>query len=377
MVLPLSWIQAAGEAASQAESGRFASPGIDRARALLEPLSGNAWVLAAAALVASVIVAKLADLILGQTLKALAGRTSTLFDDRLIELLHRPVIQTVVFFGVLVALAFLEPGAATTSFVTRLVWSVIALVWTVFVLRASNSLLRGVSEHDSVLHIIEPRTFPLFSNLAKVIILALSTWCLISIWGANMTGWLASAGVVGLAIGFAAQDTLSNLFAGVFVIADAPFRVGDYIVLDTGDRGRVVNIGLRSTRLMTRDDVEITIPNSVIGGGRITNQSSGKSPSMRIRLPVSVAYGSDIDALREILNEIARAEPLALDEPAPRVRFRAMADSGLNFELMLWVQDPSLKGLALDALNTAIYKRLTVEGIEIPYPKRDVYLHNA
>jgi small-conductance mechanosensitive channel len=284
------------------------------------------------------------------------------------------MIQSFALFGVLVTMAILGPSEGTSRFVTRVATSFILLSWMVFSLRASRSLLKAASKEDARFQIIEPRTYPLFSNLATVVILAVGTWCLISLWGADMTGWLASAGVVGLAVGFAAQDTLSNLFAGVFVIADAPFRVGDYIVLDTGDRGRVIHIGLRSTRLMTRDDVEITIPNSVIGGGRITNQSSGSSKSMRIKLPVQVAYGSDVDELRALLMKLAADEPLALDYPEPRVRFRMLADSGLNFDLMVWVRDPSLRGLAVDALNTAIYKELAKAGIEIPYPKMDMYL---
>ena len=94
-----------------------------------------------------------------------------------------------------------------------------------------------------------------------------------------MTAWLASAGVVGIAVGFAAKDTLANLFSGVFILADAPYKIGDYIVLDaTGMRGKVTQIGLRSTRLITRDDVEVTIPNSIMGNSQVINQSGGSTP---------------------------------------------------------------------------------------------------
>ena len=358
------------------DSGWTASS-LEWARQLLAPVSSTPWVQALVALAAAMVLAKLVDLLLRLALKVVAKRTTTLFDDRLFELVHKPVVQSVLLFGVLLATAFLAPVPATALLVRRLVMSLFVLAWCVFFLRAAASFLRAASNVEARFRIIEPRTFPLFSNLATLVILAIAAWCLIGLWGANMTGWLASAGVAGLAIGFAAQDTLANLFAGVFVIADAPFRVGDFIVLDTGDRGRVVHIGLRSTRLLTRDDVEITIPNSVIGGGRITNQSSGPSQSMRVKLPVQVAYGSDVDQVEALLMELAAAESLALEDPAPRVRFRQMADSGLNFELLVWVADPSLRGRAVHALNRAIYKRLMLEGIEIPYPKRDVYLHQA
>jgi MscS family membrane protein len=344
------------------------------ARNLLEGIHPNVWVQAAVSIAVFLVLAKVFDAVLSFGFKRFTTKTKTLLDDHLSELLHKPLIQSFALFGVLVTTALLEPPGSATSWVTRLATSLIMTSWIVFFMRASRSFLRAASKEDARFQIIEPRTFPLFSNLATVVILAIGAWCLINLWGADMTGWLASAGVVGIAVGFAAQDTLSNLFAGVFVIADAPFVVGDYIVLDTGDRGCVVHIGLRSTRLMTRDDVEITIPNSVIGSGRITNQSSGSAKSMRVKVPVQVAYGSDVDDLRAILMGIAADEPLALSDPEPRVRFRKLSDSGLDFDLMVWIADPSLRGRAVDALNTAIYKRLAEAGIEIPYPKMDLYM---
>jgi len=351
---------------------------IDQGITWMEELLGgyvdSPWVLALGTVVLSLVLAKALDLVLTLVLKVVAKKTNTLFDDRLFELIHRPVITSVVLMGFMVALRFLNPGEAFEERASQLGLSIFVLVWSVFFLRAATSFLNAMSQEDARFQLLEPRTFPLFSNLSTLVILAITAWCLIGVWGANMTGWLASAGVAGLAIGFAAQDTLANLFAGVFVIADAPFRVGDYIVLDTGDRGRVVHIGLRSTRLLTRDDVEITIPNSVIANGRITNQSSGVSKRMRLKIPVQVAYGSDVDELRGLLMKIASDEPLVLESPEARVRFRLLADSGLNFELMVWCGDPSLRGRTIDALNTAIYKRLAEAKIEIPYPKQDIYL---
>lgn len=370
---PIPVLQAPG--GSPAESIGPMQEAVTWSRAILQGIHEAHWIQALISIAAFLVLAKLLDLLMTLTFKILSSRTETLFDDRLCELLHKPLVQTVVIFGVMVTAAILELAPATTAGLNRIATSLIMLSWIVFCLRASRAFIRAASAEDARFQIIQPRTYPLFSNLSTVLILAIGTWCLISLWGADMTGWLASAGVVGIAVGFAAQDTLSNLFAGVFVIADAPFRVGDYIVLDTGDRGQVVHIGLRSTRLLTRDDVEITIPNSVIGGGRITNQSSGGSKSMRVKVPVQVAYGSDVDRLREILMEIASAQDLVLHDPEPRVRFRLLADSGLNFELMIWVGDPSLRGRVVDTLNTAIYKRLAEAGIEIPYPKMDLYMH--
>ncbi len=189
-----------------------------------------------------------------------------------------------------------------------------------------------------------------------------------------MTAWLASAGIAGIAIGFAAKDTLANLFAGVFILADSPYKIGDYVVLDSGERGQVTHIGIRSTRLLTRGDVEITIPNAVMGNSKISNESGGPYTKYRLNVKIGVAYGSDIDQVRELLLDIAQKEPGVCDEPYPRVRFRAFADSALALELLCWVENPEFRGRVLDALNTEIYKRFNSEGIEIPYNKQDVYI---
>jgi len=221
---------------------------------------------------------------------------------------------------------------------------------------------------------IQNRTLTLFDNAAKVIVFGMGIYAVFVIWQINMTAWLASAGIVGIAVGFAAKDTLSNLFTGVFIIADAPYKVGDYVVLDRGDRGQVTNIGLRSTRILTRDDIEITVPNSIIGNSTIINQSGGRHKKMRIRLKVGVAYGTDTDHVRKILLKTAADDPHVSRTPEPRVRFRVFGASSLDFELLCWVADPELRGRAMDSLNDAVYKSFNENGIEIPYAKQDLYI---
>ena len=189
-----------------------------------------------------------------------------------------------------------------------------------------------------------------------------------------MTAWLASAGIVGIAIGFAAKDTLANLFSGVFILADSPYKIGDYVVLDSGERGKVTHIGIRSTRLLTREDVEITIPNAVMGNTRISNQSGGPHEKYRLRVKVGVAYGSNIDQVKAILMDIAINEAEVCQEPEPRIRFRSFGNSSLDIEVLCWVENPEIRGRVLDALNTTIYKRFNSEGIEIPYSKHDIFI---
>ena len=111
-----------------------------------------------------------------------------------------------------------------------------------------------------------------------------------------------------------------------------------------------------------------------MGNAKITNETGGPHEKFRIRVAVSVAYGSDIDQVRQILVEVATGNKKICEVPEPRVRFRTFGDSGINFELLCWVDKPVLRGQVLDALNSEVYKRFQSEGVEIPYPKRDVYI---
>jgi small-conductance mechanosensitive channel len=266
-----------------------------------------------------------------------------------------------------------EEGARL--FALRVIQTLLVIIWSLATLRLIDEFLRHASKKRDRYKIVENRTFPLFSNLSKLVLVGVAIYGVILVWDVNTQAWLASAGIAGLAISFAAKDTLSNLFAGVFIIADAPYRIGDYIVLEgIGTRGEVTSIGLRSTRVVTRDDIEITIPNAVIGGAQIVNQTAGPSPKMRIRVPVGVAYDTDAEHLRGLLMEVAIAEPIVCETPEPRVRFRAFGASSLDFELLVWVKDPEDRGRAVDSILDAVLTRLRAEKIEIPYPKRDLYL---
>ena len=341
---------------------------------LWKAIAANPLAAAGVIVVASFVAARLADWLLTRVVKVATRRTRTELDDELLERLHGPVVKTFVLFGLATAATYLDLTEQVEQVTHRILVTIVILVWVAAGLHIANILLRGASARPDRFQMVEPRTFPLFDNLAKLLIVAAAAYLAIVTWQVDATGWLASAGIVGLAIGFAAQDTLANLFAGVFIIADAPYQVGDMIVLDSGDRGRVIHIGLRSTRVLTRDDIEVTIPNSVMGAARITNESRGPSPKRRLRIAVGVAYGSDVDEVRRILLEVAEADGDVCADPEPRVRFRAFGESSLDFELLCWVDDPELRGRVVDSVNTAVYKRFAAEGVTIPFPQRDLHI---
>ncbi|SDK51994.1 MscS family membrane protein [Maridesulfovibrio ferrireducens] len=214
------------------------------------------------------------------------------------------------------------------------------------------------------------------------LVVRLVTFCLVfilfynagSYFGVPVTAVFASAGIAGVAVALAARETLANFFGGVSIFMDRPFRAGDYIVLESGERGEVKAVGMRSTRLLTRDDILITIPNSVITNVKITNQSLPE-PHFRVRIKIGVAYGSDVDKVEALLLEEAHKNALVVDSPAPRVRFRAFGDSSLEYELLCWAGHPQNRGRVVHEISRDIYKKFNSEGILIPFPQRDVHLH--
>ena len=340
----------------------------------LELLGGNPWLQAAVIVVLSLLLAWLFDRVVSTLLRRMAARTRFNFDDHVIDYLHHPVKISVVLLGLALAANLLELPQTWDFIIFSALLSVAYVIWMLFLLRVLRAVLVYLASDQGRFSVLHAQTLPLFNNLAMIVLVAIGVYMVFSAWGVDMTAWLASAGIIGIAVGFAAKDTLANLFSGVFILADAPYKIGDYVVLDSGERGEVTHIGIRSTRIKTRDDVEVTVPNAIMGNTKITNESGGPYEKFRIRIRVGVAYGSDIDRVEEILLEIAAANEMVCEEPAARVRFRAFGASSLDFELLCWVDQPAQRGLATHELLGAIYKRLNAERIEIPYSKHDLYI---
>ncbi|MAM47072.1 MAG: mechanosensitive ion channel protein [Planctomycetes bacterium] len=328
-------------------------------------------------IVLAIVCAKLAAWILTGLIGRWVGKTETTVDDELIKLMHRPVFLIVLFLGL--GMAVERAGLSEKAlWVTTAILKTIGLIVLIgFSIRASRLILDALSRNQDRFPLIQSRTLPLFYNVSLLVIIGGALYFLFIAWNIDATAWLASAGVIGLALSFAAKDSLANLFAGAFILADAPYKIGDFVVLDSGERGRVTHIGLRSTRMLTRDDVEITIPNAVMGNSKITNESGGPYEKERIRVQVGVAYGTDIDRVEELLMAIAVSHSEILEDPEPRVRFRTFGESSLDFELLGWIREPVLRGRLRHLLCKEIYKCFMEEGIEIPYPKRDVYLQGT
>ncbi len=327
-------------------------------------------VLASTMVLASVLTAYLIEFVVTRVLGAMASKTKTQLDDQIIETIRRPVFITVILVGVGYAADMFVPDRAT--YLTLGTMKMIAVViWSQAGFRISTTFLRAFSTRTGLL---QPRTIPVFDMLVKITVFGAAVYFTFLAWDIDVTAWLASAGILGIAIGFAAKDTLANLFAGIFILADAPYKIGDHIVLDGDLRGRVTRIGMRSTRVLTRDDVEITIPNAVIGNSKIINETGGPYVKQRIGVQVSAAYGCDIDEVFEVLVSCHEGIDDIASYPKPEIRFRQMGDSGLHIDLLVWLEDPAARGRVLSDLNISVYKAFNKAGLEIPFPQQDVHV---
>jgi small-conductance mechanosensitive channel len=301
-------------------------------------------------------------------------QTATDVDDRIARAIRGPVAYTIVLVAVWAALLEADISDIGQYLLRGVMITLLAAMWAVTAMRIGHAILDAVSRSVDRLHWLQPKTLPLFDMLLKVAVVGGMLYFACIAWRVPLTSWLTSAGIVGIAVGFAARDTLANLFSGVFIIADAPYKVGDFVVLDNQLRGIVSEIGIRSTRLLTRDDIEVTVPNAVIGNAQIVNETGGPHAKMRVRIQVAVAYGSDVDQVEHVLLGCVEGVDHVAPDPAPRVRFRSFGASGLDFELLAWIDEPVYRGRVIHALNSKVYKHLGTADIEIPYSKLDVHL---
>lgn len=305
-------------------------------------------------------------------IRRVTARIEGQVDDIVLRLLHPALYVSALLLGFYLVRQPLNLNAALDSQVRAGVLSLLVALWGVTLVRIGRKVSNEITSSDR----IDQSVIPIFQNVWTAGILAGSSLLLFRVWNYDITPLLASAGILGIVIGFAAKDTIANLFGSLALYFDGTYRVGDFIVTEAGDRGRVEDISIRSTVIRTRDDILITVPNSVLNSSRIVNESE-PGRKRRIRLPVSVAYGSDLDYVEKVLLEAVESMDLVEEHPAPRVRYRAFGDSGVELELLCWIGAPVLRGRGTHEVLKSVYAALDRADVEIPFPQRDLHLRTT
>lgn len=318
-----------------------------------------------------------------KVVKRLVGKTETDLDDRILAAVRVPLFVTVLLIGGVIGIREIREIGEIREIINSGVVTVLAVLWGVRVVEiAGLVIVRGGKKLGYGRHFLL-----LCSNVSKIVVWSVVLLIVLSVWGINITPLLASAGIAGIALGLGAQETLSNIFSGIAIILDKPYKIRDYIVVQgvgrRGElRGKVTSIGMRSTRIRTRDNVDLTIPNSIMANSVIVNET-GRNAALRVRIKVGVAYDSDVTKVEQVLLKAAyevdegKESIVSKKGMEPRVRFREFGDSALLYELLVWIAEPELKGRMVHYLNKAVLEALRREKIEIPFPQRDVHIKKS
>jgi small-conductance mechanosensitive channel len=213
-------------------------------------------------------------------------------------------------------------------------------------------------------------------TIMRYVVLLFGFFLIVGTAGVDLTTFTVLAGAIGIGAGFGLQTVVSNFFAGLIIMVERPVKIGDRI--EVGDvNGDVIEIGARATTVLTNDNIAIIVPNEKFISENVVNWKYNDN-RVRFRVPVSVAYGTDLRKVEALLLEVAKAEKAVLDNPEPTVALVEFGDSGVKFELRAWTSSlMHRRGKLVSALNFAINDKFVEHGIEIPYPQRDLHLRSG
>lgn len=330
-------------------------------------------------------------LILGKIIKFLLDtfgrkiitKTESDLDDKILAIILERVISIAAISGMYFGLREVSEGltAANTTFFKFLAYSnaalyvLMALVLTALGIRISDALirhaLRSVAERES--SNFDQAFAPLVNRLVNILVAVVAVMIVFDHFGQNISSLLALLSVGSLAIGLAAQDTISNMISGFVIMFDRPFRIGDRVKIPTGEEGDVYEIGIRSTKILDFDNNLVIVPNSEFLKTRIVNYSFPVSV-VRVTVEVNVAYGSDIAKVKKILLDHARAHPDVLKIPPPEAYLMKLGENALQFKLFCRVESFKEQFAVAEKLRIQIYESFNKAKIEIALPQHIVHV---
>jgi small-conductance mechanosensitive channel len=334
---------------------------------------------AVATIIAGLAVAGIARMIV-RWLEKFAETTETKWDDIIIAAIGTPVQVGIFAISVYIALKYFDIVPVQYAWILsdKVLNSIYILIGTWIassllhdIIRIYGRELAKLTEGDA-----DDRIIDLLELAVRYVVWFAGIMLVFVNLEINITPFLAGAGIAGLALALAAQDLISNFFGGAIITVDKPFKIGDRIEVDT-HYGDVMSIGTRSTRIKTIDGKIVTLPNSKITSNSVVNFSE-PDPKIRYTIPVTVAYGSDVLRVKQVLAEVVQdaiknTEYFAA-EPAPKIFFQEFGDSSLKFVIYVWAKAYNIPDEVKDAINVRIAVRFAAEGIEIPFPQLDVHM---
>jgi small-conductance mechanosensitive channel len=274
-------------------------------------------------------------------------------------------LQAFFGFGMTIGAQRITIGLVVTA--ALILYGAFVLSWTLQALLMEKVLTRRRMDEGARLSIV---------RLMHYALVLVGFLIALSALGFELKNVTIIGGALGVGIGFGMQAIVSNFVSGLILLFERPIKVGDVIQLSDGQQGRVLNLGLRATTVQTFDRAEIVVPNADLIANQVTNWTLGDR-GMRLSIPVGAAYGSDVETVMRELLAAAMENDRVLKDPRPVVLFLNFGDSSLDFQLRVWIADFGDRRIIQSDLIRDIDRRFRAEGIEIPFPQRDLHLRSV
>ncbi len=337
----------------------------------------NRFIRAAIVLVAVYLGSQIVYYILEKYVKYLTKKTKTKIDDLILAKISRPTSLILLLAGIRFALVPLNLPESISYYIFHTLGTFVILIFGYIAISIIKILIHewGKKWAAKTASTSDDQLIGLLDRFSYIVVILIFLMILLDSWGIKIGPLLASLGIAGVAVAFALQNTLGNIFGGVSMVIDKSIKVGDEIEIDAQTKGTVMDVGFRSTKIKTRNNELITIPNGKLADSKIVNYVMPDT-TIRVVVPFSVAYGTDVKKVKEfIIAEIFKIKGI-LNDPKPIVYFKEMGASSLNFDAFIWVADYNNRFAVKEEANLRIYNALNREGISIPFPQMDVHVKN-
>ncbi|MCK4589799.1 MAG: mechanosensitive ion channel family protein [Nanoarchaeota archaeon] len=329
------------------------------------------WSQAGVTLVAFVILAFILLLVLEKIILKLTVKTKTDVDDKIIQKIKKPVFWLLIVLGLRLSsqIVFDQP------IVFHLLESIGIIIFVMIIAKVLNTLL------DSWACIFAKKTksdldetlLPLFRKVVNIVFVLLGVLWILNTWSINITPYLAGLGIGGLVLGLALQDSLKNIFGGIFLILDKTFAVGDKIQIEGGEVGEIVEVGLRSTRIKNYDNQIITIPNGQMANAKIINYVQ-PNPKIRVVVKFGVEYGTKVEKVKKVVDGVLKKMKGISNKPYMNTVFTEMGDFALLFQARFWVDDYKDAYTKKLEATEKIYAGLNKAKIGIAFPTQTIFV---
>ncbi len=324
------------------------------------------------------VLSNLVVMILNKWGRRLTAFTSTDLDDRVLQGVIPYVSRLFAVMGAYLAIRSLPLNDRLILIASGIIYIILIVIVCNLIYHVLDELMKWyvARQQDTTGAVMSRQMMPVAEKIVSLFLMGAALIVVLKHFNYDIFSLVTALGIGSLAIGMAAKDTLAHMISGFTIMLDRPFRIGDRIQLVGGQIGDVTDIGLRSTKLRTPDNQLLIIPNSDLCNTMLTNQAFPNSRA-KGRINIGVAYGSDVDLVKQLLAATAGEVADVLADPPPEAYFVSFGDSALNMALFFWVEEYGNLFAVTDKINSIILKRFAEHSIEIPFPTRTVNLQKG